>query len=257
MLVDGGGFRDDSYDMGRAVVAPFLWNLGLKKIDHIVLSHDHPDHRNGLRFILSNFEVGSFWTSRLRELSGDAVAVAPYLEEIASRRGIPVRSFPDLYDEFRIGEATVNIRHPGRKHLENIKAYSLNDMSLVVEIRYGETTLVLPGDIGHKVEEDVAPAIEKGGRVLLVSPHHGSEYSNTPPFLDALKPLAVVFSCGYKNQFGFPAPGAIRRCEERNIKIYRTDLDGAVHALSDGQKWTITTDVDKGPGKNRGKLPKQ
>ncbi|MFZ0929271.1 MAG: hypothetical protein WAN11_11760 [Syntrophobacteraceae bacterium] len=33
----------------------------------------------------------------------------------------------------------------------------------------------------------------------------------------------------------------IERCSERNIPMYRTDLQGAVHAVSDGQEWTVTT----------------
>ena len=45
------------------------------------------------------------------------------------------------------------------------------------------------------------------------------------------------------NPFGFPAPAAIKRCAERNIPMFRTDLQGAVHAVSDGVKWTITTEA--------------
>ena len=62
------GFPDDSYDIGRSVVAPYLWHEGIRRLDYVVLSHYHPDHALGLRFILRNFDVGSFWTS---EISGD------------------------------------------------------------------------------------------------------------------------------------------------------------------------------------------
>ena len=47
-------------------------------------------------------------------------------------------------------------------------------------------------------------------QTLLVAGHHGSRYSSSEEFLDALRPGAIVFSCGYDNQFGFPAPEAIR-----------------------------------------------
>jgi competence protein ComEC len=78
-----------------------------------------------------------------------------------------------------------------------------------------------------------------------VAAHHGSRNSNSEEFLDALRPIAIVFSCGYENQFGFPAEAAVQRCVERNIPMYRTDLQGAVHAVSDGQKWTITSEADR------------
>ena len=47
------------------------------------------------------------------------------------------------------------------------------------------------------------------------------------------------------NPFGFPAPEAIERCVERNIPIYRTDINGAVHAVSDGLEQMIVTESDR------------
>jgi len=44
------------------------------------------------------------------------------------------------------------------------------------------------------------------------------------------------------NRFGFPHPAAIERCTERNIPVYRTDLQGPAHAVSDGMKWTISSE---------------
>ena len=31
----------------------------------------------------------------------------------------------------------------------------------------------------------------------------------------------------------------------QNIPLYRTDLQGAVHAVSDGVRWKITTELDE------------
>ena len=95
------------------------------------------------------------------------------------------------------------------------------------------------------MEESLIPALEGGVQTFLISAHHGSRYSNSEEFLDALRPRAIAFSCGMDNQFGFPAPAALERCAERNIPMYRTDLQGAVRAVSDGLKWTITTESDR------------
>ena len=57
MLVDGGGFHVESFDVGRYVVAPFLWHERIKQIDLMVLTHPHQDHLAGLVFILKNFPV--------------------------------------------------------------------------------------------------------------------------------------------------------------------------------------------------------
>jgi competence protein ComEC len=112
-----------------------------------------------------------------------------------------------------------------------------------MEITFGETRVILPGDIGKGVEELIVPSLRECGQTLLVAAHHGSKYSNSEEFLDSLKPRSIVFSCGYDNQFGFPAPDAVERCNARNIPMYRTDTNGEVHAVSDGQKWTVTSEV--------------
>jgi competence protein ComEC len=97
--------------------------------------------------------------------------------------------------------------------------------------------------MGARVEESIVPLLENGPQTLLVGAHHGSKYSNGEEFLDALRPKFAVFSCGRDNPFGFPAPEALERCALRKIPVYRTDLLGAVHAVSDGQTWTITTEA--------------
>ena len=70
LLVDGGGllgrsfgehFDDDSFDIGEQVVSPFLWSLGVRKLDAIALTHAHHDHMSGLHALLNNFEVGELW----------------------------------------------------------------------------------------------------------------------------------------------------------------------------------------------------
>ena len=243
VLVDGGGALDGSYDIGRAVLAPFLWHEGIRRLDFVVLSHDHPDHGLGLRFILSHFDVGAFWTSAITD---DKTGVTHCgLSEIASNQKIRVRTFPDLFTDVQIGRVRLRLLHPTADFLAKGTRGGLNDLSLVLEISCGQTRVILPGDIGRNVEDLIIPALEGPMQTLLVAAHHGSRNSNSAEFLDALSPIAVVFSCGYENQFGFPAPAAVQRCAARNIPMYRTDIDGAVHAVSDGLKWTITTESDR------------
>jgi competence protein ComEC len=244
MLVDGGGIPDDSYDIGRGVLAPFLWHEGIRRLENVVVSHDHPDHGLGLRFILAHFDVGSFWTSGI--IDNNPKAPHCGLDEIASKRKIKIRTFPDLLKDVQIGGARIGLLHPTRDFLANGSRRDLNDVSLVVQISYGETAVILPGDIGRKVEMSIIPTLEDRGQTLLVAAHHGSRNSSSEEFLDALRPIAIAFSCGYDNQFGFPHSAALERCAARKIPVYRTDLQGAVHAVSDGRKWTITT----GPERN-------
>jgi len=245
MLVDGGGIPDDSYDIGRGVLAPFLWCEGIRRLNFVALSHYHPDHALGLRFILRNFDVGSFWTSGITGDDRKAGMIRCGLDEIALKRRIKIRTFPDLFQDVQMGQSRIRLLHPTRESLEHESQRDLNEVSLVLEISFGQTRVILPGDAGRSVEELIIPALEGRMRTLLVAGHHGSRYSSSEEFLDALRPVAIVCSCGYDNPFGFPAPAVIERCAARNIPMYRTDANGAVHAVSDGLKWTFTTESDR------------
>ena len=245
MLADGGGIPDDSYDIGRGVLAPFLWYEGIRRLDYVALSHYHPDHALGLRFILRNFDVGSFWTSGITGDDQQAGIIRCGLDEIALKRKIKIRTFPDLFKDVQIGQTRIRLLHPTRESLEHESQRDLNEVSLVLEISFGQTRVILPGDAGRIAEDLIIPALDGRMRTLLVAGHHGSRYSSSEEFLDALRPVATVCSCGYDNQFGFPAPAVIERCAVRNIPMYRTDINGAVHAVSDGLKWTITTEADR------------
>ena len=66
MLIDGGGLHEDRFDVGKNVIAPFLWKKKIQRIDTLVLTHPDPDHLKGLNFIASQFKIGRFWDNGLR-----------------------------------------------------------------------------------------------------------------------------------------------------------------------------------------------
>jgi len=109
-----------------------------------------------------------------------------------------------------------------------------NEDSVVLEIRIGRVSVVLPGDIGTEGERLLLPRLERGRLVILKAPHHGSATSSTQPFLDALRPSAVLFSCGRDNRFGHPHPAVVARYEAMDAEIFSTAQDGAVFVDTDG-----------------------
>ncbi|MCU0587995.1 MAG: DNA internalization-related competence protein ComEC/Rec2 [Syntrophobacteraceae bacterium] len=243
MLVDGGGFYDDSFDLGRATLAPFLWQAGIHHLDHVVLSHDHPDHRNGLKFILSHFTVGCFWETGLAIGGEDGSRLAV----IARQRGIPIRRGQEILGRHSLGGCGVSVLHPTPDFLDRSwDAEDLNNASIVLEVTYGITRLLLPGDIDQALENRLPLASPDGLQTLLVAAHHGSDRSTGPILLERLRPGAAFFSCGQDNVFGFPSPAVLARCRDRGIAVYRTDRHGAIEAVSNGSGWEIKTQV-QGP----------
>jgi len=201
-----------------------------------VLSHDHPDHRNGLAFVLSHFDIGCLWESGLNNGS----QAGSELAGIAAKRNIPVRQLGEIFGKHTIDGCEVTVIHPSASYLQTRwNGRNLNNVSLVLEVRFGQTTVMLPGDIDQSVESGLFQDRIALGQLLMVSPHHGSESSNPSFLFDYLRPQTVIFSCGYDNLFGFPSPAVLAECRKRDIPTFRTDLQGAIRATSDGFRWEI------------------
>jgi competence protein ComEC len=215
-----------------------------------VLSHDHPDHRNGLAFVLSHFDVGCLWESGLN----DGPQADSELAGIAAKRKIPVRQLGEIFGQHTIDGCEVRVIHPSASYLQTRwNGRNLNNVSLVLEVNFGQTTLILPGDIDQSVESGLFQDRIAPGQLLLVSPHHGSESSNPSFLFEYLRPQTVIFSCGYDNLFGFPSPAVLAECRKRDIPTFRTDLQGAIRATSDGFRWEIRPaedlPINKGPSR--------
>ncbi len=120
-----------------------------------------------------------------------------------------------------------------------------NDRSLVLKIAYGETSFLFPGDVSEAAERAL---IRQGCPLrsdVLLAPHHGGRQSSSPAFVKRVQPAFAVFSCGAGNLFRFPHPEVLDRYRRLDIRVFRTDLDGAVTMETDGR--SITPSVFKGP----------
>ncbi len=244
LLMDGGGFYKNSLDVGKTVIAPFLWNKGINRINYMVATHSDNDHIRGLDSVLDLFPVETFLTfgesiSGYRFKRLQAKAVEKHAELVSLRTGEP----------FAIGETQLTPLHPApekesprenTRRVENDLRVD-NDLSLVLRLDYKSFNMLFTGDIGEKVENKLVKT-NPGLKVdVLKGPHHGSRFSNSEPFIAATQPQAVVFSSGYLNRMKHPHPETLKRYNSAGVNIYRTDLNGAVQIVSNGQRHSIHT----------------
>jgi competence protein ComEC len=111
-----------------------------------------------------------------------------------------------------------------------------NNCSVVLLLRYGYTSILLPGDAETEVEDRVAARFGDFLRCdVLKSGHHGSRTSSSAALLDAARPGQVLISCGRNNRFGHPKREILSRYAAYGIAAHRTDISGALSAVSDGQ----------------------
>ena len=234
MLVDGGGnAREGAQDVGERLLAPALWRLGVKKIDYMVLSHPHPDHVQGLRFIAANFPVGEFWEGIGPVGSRDHAELLRLLFE----RQVPIRKLDRATTPIVVGGAAIEPLWPSAgRHLQSPpEDADLNDESLVFRLVYGRFSMLFTGDIGFEAEDRLVLHPERLKCSLLKVPHHGSRYSSSAPFLAASAPRIALISAGYRNSFHLPAEETLDNLNDIGTKVYRTDLDGTIRVVSDGQ----------------------
>jgi len=233
MLIDGGGFPEGTFDIGENVVSPFLWKKGLKKIDYLVLTHAHPDHLNGLKAVSKNFKIGEYWEAY------SPTEVEAYTE-FKSLLGsfIPIKRLfrGDSYQQKKV---IIEVLHPesGKTYVTTVH----NDHSLVLRLLYGQTSILLPGDIGTDAENKILENSREIQSQVLKSPHHGSRSSSSKAFLDRVAPEIVVISIGLGNRYGLPDHEVLERYKKMGIKVYRTDHHGAVEVSSDGQRIYVRT----------------
>jgi competence protein ComEC len=237
ILIDGGGTADNRFDIGRRVVAPFLWNRGIRRLDLVVLSHPHPDHMSGLLFPLGTFSVGEVWVHGLdRDLPG-----FEQLLRVVAEKHIPQRTVSAEDAPIALGSAELSVLHPSRGFVtKERKAYAAeNSRSLVVRIADRGKVFIFTGDIGIDAETSL---IKKGLNLkcdVLKVPHHGSKTSSSEAFVSLTGAEVAVVTVGRENPYRHPAEEVLERYERTGTNVCRTDRDGAVFLTADGDRIAV------------------
>jgi competence protein ComEC len=234
LLVDAGGLGGTArFDVGERVVAPALWYLGVRRLDVLAITHGDADHLGGAGAALEMFRPREVW-------EGVPVPRDKALTDLAERADALRIAWRTVQqgDLLREGRVTVRAWHPPPADWERQRVR--NDDSLVLDVRYGDVSIVLPGDIGAPVEEVLAVAIPPAPIRVLKAAHHGSATSSSSSFLRALRPQVAIISCGRGNRFGHPSPAVLARYRAIGAAIYRTDEQGAIAIETDGKSIKVT-----------------
>ena len=239
MLVDGGGIpafgriARSQLDIGEDVVAPYLWDRGIRNLDVIAISHAHDDHIGGVPALVNDFGPREIWTGATPE-SPTWNAVRDRAAHVGAKI-VPMQAGRC----FTIGGARFDVLAPPSDYVP-VDEPKNND-SLVLRLTYGRRSFLLTGDVERPIEREMLDAGEIHPTDVLKVPHHGSRTSSTEEFLDALHPAFAVVSAGFENSYGHPHPLIVQRLTDRHIAILRTDRDGLITIRTDGKRLTVET----------------
>jgi competence protein ComEC len=193
---------------------------GICRLGSISKYRDHPDtdHIGGFSGVLGAYQVGQVF---LTGAESDTETFRLFQKAIAEHMsGEPLPIFLGTKITFPSGGELV-AEYPDAPLPK--EAADTNSGSIVARFTYGETSVLLTGDLPH---EEAALPHEMPATILKVA-HHGSKYSTSDAFLDLVSPQEAVLSVG-KNSYGHPAPEVVERLEKRGIRVYRTDRDGDI-----------------------------
>ena len=195
------------------IAAEALQSAGCRQLRYLLLTHYDYDHVSGVQGLLAR--VGAE-TLLCPPDGGDTDAQAAILAA-AEANGTEVR-FITEETTLPLGEATLTVYPP-------LGDDSSNERGLVYLVSAGDYDLLITGDIDAEMEQRLIERYDLPDIEALVVGHHGSKYSTSSELLDALRPETAFISVG-SNSYGHPSDQAMERLAERDITIYRTDLQG-------------------------------
>lgn len=239
LMVDAGGVSvRGAFDIGDRVLGPALRARGITHLDYLAVTHGDPDHIGGALSLMRGFTPTEVW-------EGVPVANHEATRRLHDAAAVGRSTWRTLQrgDRFEIGGVEVRVHHPSRPDWERQKVR--NDDSIVLELRFGRVSMLLTGDIGHEVEKGLIPQLDLLPLVVLKSPHHGSGTSSSAEFVKAVSPDVVLISCGRGNPYGHPVPYVLGRYHDAGAEIFRTDQEGQIDVITDGQSLGVNTYIGR------------
>ncbi len=203
LVFDTGARFGPGFDIGSAVLEPFLLSRDIRQVDALVVSHGDNDHLGGAQSLLERMPVALSLSSVPDRLPGAGLCHAGQKWEWDGARFEMLSPFGDAGND--------------------------NNQSCVLKVTVPGGCVLLTGDIERAAE---ARLVDQYGKALrcdvLIAPHHGSRTSSTPPFVDAVRPRHALISAGYLNPYGLPAKSVVERYRQAGVTVLNTADLGAL-----------------------------
>ena len=211
ILIDtGGNTTSTTSTIVENTTIPTLKSLGIKKIKYLILSHGDYDHMGESINLIENFKIENviFNTGKFNYLEQELI-------KKLNKKKIP---YYQNIEEISLKETTL--------YFLNTKLYdNENDNSSVIYTKINNINILLTGDAGVDVEEELMNKYNLSIDILKVG-HHGSKTSSSKEFINYINPKISLISVGEDNKFNHPNEEVLNNL--KNTIIYRTDKNGSV-----------------------------
>ena len=221
MLIDAGDNEDGP------LLVKYIKRLGIRKIDYLIRTHVHEDHIGGMDNIIKEFDIGEIYipytTNKSKRKFYEDVINEVKQKELSI-------NYKKIGDKFELGEAKCEI-----KSIDNSDPTSsskINSTSIVIQMEANNNKYLFMGDAEDDVETNSKITWEDID-VLKVG-HHGSDTSSTEQFINKVLPeMAVICVNSNTNSYGHPSETVIKRLQDKECEIYRTDMNGTILLINE------------------------
>lgn len=219
MLIDAGNNEDGT------VLVNYLKDQGINKLKYVIATHPHEDHIGGMDDVINNFTVETVFMPDVTHTTKTFEDVLKAIDE--NHFSITI---PSVGEQYEIGKAKFVVIAPNGEINEN----NLNDASIGLRLVNGNNTFLMCGDAEKPSEKEMLQnGLDLSAQVYKVS-HHGSNTATSDVFLKAISPEYAMIQCGENNEYGHPHKETIEKLDEMGVKVLRTDINGTIIAISDG-----------------------
>lgn len=220
VLIDGGGNEYQATSVGEKTLLPYLKSHGVQEIDYAIVSHYDTDHAEGVLYVCENMRVKNLILPYRHP--SYSVENKTRLENCAAERNIRVHYMQGGDCMTMPGGLLLEALGPDKQMLE--RRLTENDLSLVLRVSYGETSMLFTGDIEKLAEKRLVTGDASLQAQILKVAHHGSDTSSAHPFLEKVGARYAVVSAGERKREQ-RALNALRRL---GAEVYNTAEAGDV-----------------------------
>lgn len=194
ILIDVGG----SASSFNNAISPYLKSIGIRRIDHLIISHGDADHIIGAYDLIKNFNVKNIYIN--------SYSNSQFEEKLLTEFDVKIIS-----EETKIDENII---------IYNFPTNNENDDSLLTYFK--DFKVLLMGDASKNIESK----LNIFDINILKVGHHGSKTSSDKEFIDKLKPKIALISVGLKNKYKHPNQIVLDNLKDS--KTYLTSKSGMI-----------------------------
>ena len=217
VLIDAGekGF-------GKTILA-YLEEMGVEKLDYLIVTHFDQDHVGGAAKVLNNIAVGTVLQSSSPK---DSEEYEKYVKALGNA-GIEPVTVRETYT-FTLDGATYSVDPPRQAKYSSDNS---NNSSLIVSVVNGENRFLFAGDAQT---ERLAEFLDTNSATcdVLKLPHHGKDEPLLPALLDAAKPTYAIITSSDEEP---ESAATVAALEAAGVQVLLT-REGAVTLRSDGNR---------------------